>query len=118
MSCNNLGKDECDSNNQCDWSHGICHNTGGGNLGENLQDLTATSSENELESFTDYNGNNLFSVNLLLKSLIFGCVFYILSHIDVLALCGKMCGKMSKDNLLLVMTSAFVVIHYILSLFI
>ena len=118
MSCINLGKDDCETNNECDWNHGMCHeNMDHRHEGVN-SDTHSSMDHDNLESFADYNGNNIVNVNLLLKALIFGCVFYILSHKDVVSWCSSMCGKMTKDNMQLVIMVAFIVIHYVLNLFI
>ena len=64
----------------------------------------------------------LVNVDLLLRSLVYGCVFYILAHPESLALVKKCCQqvvkKISGDNVLLVQMGLFVVVYYLLSLFI
>ena len=79
------------------------------------------------ESFDDINNDNVANVNhvsnplintdLLLKALVFGCVFYILSHKESLAMVKKQFKKLSDDNVLLVQMGVFVVVYYVLNLF-
>lgn len=64
------------------------------------------------------NSRNLVNVDLLLKSLVYGCVFYILAHPETMAVVRKLFKKISNDNLLLVHMGVFVVVYYVFSLFI
>lgn len=61
---------------------------------------------------------SIVNVDLLLKSLVYGCVFYILAHPETMAVVRKLFKKISNDNLLLVHMVVFVVVYYVFSLFI
>ena len=60
----------------------------------------------------------LINVDLLLKSLLFACMFYILAHNDSIKLVKKSLGKVSQDNVQLVMMVLYAVLYYIINLFI
>jgi len=66
----------------------------------------------------DEGSSGLINTDLLLKALVFGCVFYILSHKESLAIIKKTFKKLSDDNVLLLQMGVFVVVYYILNLFI
>jgi len=61
---------------------------------------------------------NMLNVNLLLKSLLFACLFYILSHESSVKMVKKVVGKMKPDMLNLVMLAVFAVVYYVISMFI
>ena len=61
---------------------------------------------------------NLFSLDLLLRSVLYACLFYVLSHPDTYKLVGKLLKRVSKGNLIYVHMVVFAVVYYILNLFI
>lgn len=61
---------------------------------------------------------NLFSLDLLLRSVLYACLFYVLSHPDTYKLVGKLLKHVSKGNLIYVHMVVFAVVYYILNLFI
>lgn len=61
---------------------------------------------------------NLLSLDLLLRSVLYACLFYVLSHPDTYKLVGKLLKRVSKGNLIYVHMAVFAVIYYILNLFI
>ena len=70
------------------------------------------------DTFTDYKGKNLLDFNLFLKSLLFACLFYILSHKDSMNLLNKLIGKISQKNKSIVMMVLFSILYYIIVMFI
>ena len=75
---------------------------------------------NVIESFS-YNDSGedskYFNMNLLLKSLLFGCLFYLL--LDMKKPIIKMLSfKLNNDNQLCVLGTIYVVLHYLISLII
>ena len=54
---------------------------------------------------------SMLNVNLLLKSLLFACLFYILSHESTMKMARKVLGKMKPDMLNLVMLAVFAVLY-------
>ena len=73
-----------------------------------------------IESFTNIDSNNsnkYFNMNLLLKSLLFGCLFYLL--LDLQAPIVKMLSfKLNKENQLCLLGTVFALLHYLLSMII
>lgn len=61
---------------------------------------------------------NLLSLDLLLRSVLYACLFYVLSHPDTYKLVGKLLKRVSKANLIYVHMVVFAVVYYILNLFI
>ena len=61
---------------------------------------------------------NLLSLDLLLRSVLYACLFYVLSHPDTYKLVGKLLKHVSKGNLIYVHMAVFAVVYYILNLFI
>ena len=65
---------------------------------------------------------NLVDLNLLLKSLLFACLFFILSDKEVVkALVGglsKVAGKLSQQTQQVLMMVVFIICYYVISLFI
>jgi len=68
----------------------------------------------------EYNLGNrkLLSLDLLLRSVLYACLFYILAHPDTFKLVGKVLNKVSKSNLLYVHMAVFALVYYLLNLFI
>jgi hypothetical protein len=65
------------------------------------------------------NVNRFFSLDLLLRSLLYACLFYILAHPDTSAFLTKRLFKtLAKNNVLYVLMAVFLVIYYLLNLFI
>ena len=58
------------------------------------------------------------SLDLLLRSVLYACLFYVLSHRDTYKLVGKLLKHVSKGNLIYVHMAVFAVVYYILNLFI
>ena len=61
---------------------------------------------------------NLVDINLLLKSLLFACLFYILSHADVAKMLKGVIGKLSQEHQRLSMLVLFAVCYYVINMFI
>ena len=59
--------------------------------------------------------SNILNLDLLLRSLLFGCLFYIISHKNTVNMIIKFTGK-NSDNLLLLSSLAFVVLYYLINL--
>ena len=98
------------------------------------------SDSNENENFVDtddnsevvegFQGNNnniieyntgmgkILSLDLLLRSVLYACLFFILAHPDTLKMVGKLLKGVSKANLLYVHMLVFAVVYYVLNLFI
>ena len=76
--------------------------------------------DNVVESFSNKESSEdrkYFNINLLLKSLLFGCLFYLL--LDMQKPIIKMLSfKLDKDNQLCVLGTIYVVLHYLISLII
>jgi hypothetical protein len=65
------------------------------------------------------NVNRFFSFDLLLRSLLYACLFYILAHPDTSAFLTKRLFKtLAKSNVLYVLMTVFLVVYYLLNLFI
>ena len=62
--------------------------------------------------------NNLLSLDLLLKSILFGLLFYLVAHPDVCNMMKKVFGKLSGEPLRLVCMALFVVCYYVINLLI
>ena len=59
-----------------------------------------------------------FSLDLLLRSVLYACLFYVLSHRDTYKLVGKLLKRVPKGNLIYVHMAVFAVVYYLLNLFI
>ena len=76
------------------------------------------------EGFSDFNNTNEFSVrnnsvlkmDLLLRSVLYACLFYLLAHPDTLSSVAKNVPGVKKANSLLVMMGVFFLVYYILNL--
>jgi hypothetical protein len=60
----------------------------------------------------------ILSIDLLLRSVLYACLFFILAHPDTLKMVGKLLKGVSKANLLYVHMLVFAVVYYVLNLFI
>jgi len=60
----------------------------------------------------------ILSLDLLLRSVLYACLFFILAHPDTLKMVGKLLKGVSKANLLYVHMLVFAVVYYVLNLFI
>ena len=60
----------------------------------------------------------MFSLDLVLRSVLYACLFFILSHPDTFKMVGKLLKKVSKANLIYVHMLVFAVVYYVLNLFI
>lgn len=58
------------------------------------------------------------SLDLLLRSVLYACLFFVLAHPDTFKFVGKFLKKVSKSNLLYVHMVVFAVVYYLLNLFI
>ena len=58
------------------------------------------------------------SLDLLLRSVLYACLFFVLAHPDTFKFVGKLLKKVSKSNLLYVHMVVFAVVYYLLNLFI
>ena len=58
------------------------------------------------------------SLDLLLRSVLYACLFFVLAHPDTFKFLGKLLKKVSKSNLLYVHMVVFAVVYYLLNLFI
>ena len=67
--------------------------------------------------FTVRYGNN-FHLDLVLRSLLYACVFYLLANPDTLQFVCKKVPGVKKSNSLLVMMVVFFVVYYVLNQFI
>jgi len=65
------------------------------------------------EGFKDYNKGD--TQKLILESCLFGCLFYIVSHNKFSDLFKKAFGKVSKDNMNIVLMFVFLVIYYLIN---
>ena len=73
----------------------------------------------EENDFTVKNANvNVLRLDLLLRSLLYACLFYLLAHPDTLSSVSKNIPGVKKSNSLLVMMGVFFVVYYILNHFI
>lgn len=61
---------------------------------------------------------NLLSLDLLLRSVLYACLFYVLSHRDTYKLVGRLLKKVPKGNLIYVHMAVFALVYYLLNLFI
>ena len=62
--------------------------------------------------------NNLLSLDLLLKSILFGLLFYLVAHPDVCNMMKKVFGKLKGEPLRLACMALFVVCYYVINLLI
>ena len=76
-----------------------------------------TNQEEESDFFTTGN-NNVLKMDLLLRSVLYACLFYLLAHPETLASVSKNIPGVKKANSLLVMMGVFFLVYYILNLFI
>ena len=60
----------------------------------------------------------VLSLDLLLRSVLYACLFYLLAHPDTFKFVGKVLKRVSKSNLLYVHMLVFAVLYYLLNLFI
>ena len=60
----------------------------------------------------------ILSLDLLLRSVLYACLFFILAHPDTLKMVGKLLKGVSKANLLYVHMLVFALVYYVLNLFI
>ena len=58
------------------------------------------------------------SLDLLLRSVLYACLFYVLSHRDTYKLVGRLLKKVPKGNLIYVHMAVFALVYYLLNLFI
>lgn len=72
----------------------------------------------EGEEFTNHLTNKYLSVDLLLRSLLYACLFYLLAHPDTFNLVIRRLAKVSKVQGLYISMVAFFVTYYVLNLFI
>ena len=61
---------------------------------------------------------NLIDINLLLKSLLFACLFYILSHDDTVKMLKQFIGKLSQEHQRFSMMALFAISYYVINMFI
>ena len=85
---------------------------------EGFQDDDLGNNVNVVNNQDNHQNNQLINVDLLLRSLVYGCLFYILSHPESVNMVRKVVGKLSNDNMLLVQMAIFVIVYYIFSIFI
>ena len=96
--------------------------------GEDIDDAFVETDDNS-EVVEGFQGNNnvieynlgnrkLLSLDLLLRSVLYACLFYILAHPDTFKVVGKVLNKVSKSNLLYVHMAVFALVYYLLNLFI
>ena len=96
------------------------------NLVENDEDEEENSNNLSLENFQNEFNNNEFTVrygnnfhlDLVLRSLLYACVFYLLANPDTLQFVCKKVPGVKKSNSLLVMMVVFFVVYYLLNQFI
>ena len=74
--------------------------------------------DSEKESFVNMPNKNMLDLNLLLKSLLFACLFYILAHGDTTKMIKPVVGKLGSKNMDIVLMVLFVILYYVISLFI
>ena len=88
-------------------------------------EVTASSSENfdiqegfsNSSSEPDY-AKRASSVNLILKALLFACLFYVLAHPDTYTQAiRKMSSKLTKEHGLYICMAVFAVVYYIIGIF-
>lgn len=85
---------------------------------EDCDDKDNQTDNDIMESFVDLNpSSNYFNMNLLLKSLLFGCLFYLLLDMQK-PIINMMAMKVSKDNQLCVLGALFAILYYLLNLII
>jgi hypothetical protein len=72
----------------------------------------------EDEEFTNRLTNKYLSVDLLLRSLLYACLFYLLAHPDTFNLVIRRLVKVSKVQGLYISMAVFFVTYYVLNLFI
>ena len=76
-----------------------------------------TNQEEDSDFFTTGN-NHVLKMDLLLRSVLYACLFYLLAHPETLASVSKNIPGVKKANSLLVMMGVFFLVYYILNLFI
>ena len=81
-----------------------------------LQNKVKESDSNE--NFVNMPDKNILDLNLLLKSLMFACLFYILAHGDTTKMIKPIIGKLGNKNMDIVLMVLFVILYYVISLFI
>lgn len=83
-----------------------------------LNPSSLNAANNQMMNNVVQESESMLNVNLLLKSLLFACLFYILSHESTMKMARKVLGKMKPDMLNLVMLAVFAVLYYVISMFI
>ena len=85
---------------------------------EKMLDSENYEEEENIEGFVDFNDKNKAILNTLLRSLLFGCVFYILSHDDTQKCIINILGKNSINISIWIKTFIYFIVYYILNLII
>ena len=89
-------------------------------------DDSAFDESDDIEGFANQMGHvngmtgmkKVLSLDLLLRSVLYACLFYLLAHPDTFKFVGKVLKRLSKSNLLYVHMLVFAVLYYLLNLFI
>ena len=89
-------------------------------------DDSAFDESDDIEGFANHMGHvngmtgmkKVLSLDLLLRSVLYACLFYLLAHPDTFKFVGKVLKRVSKSNLLYVHMLVFAVLYYLLNLFI
>lgn len=89
-------------------------------------DDSAFDESDDIEGFANQMGHvngmtgmkKVLSLDLLLRSVLYACLFYLLAHPDTFKFVGKVLKRVSKSNLLYVHMLVFAVLYYLLNLFI
>lgn len=89
-------------------------------------DDSAFDESDDIEGFANQIGHvngmtgmkKVLSLDLLLRSVLYACLFYLLAHPDTFKFVGKVLKRVSKSNLLYVHMLVFAVLYYLLNLFI
>lgn len=121
-------KNMLSSDNNEDFNDEEADDEGNDEEGDDAEDAFVETDDNS-EVVEGFQGNNniieynlgsrkLLSLDLLLRSVLYACLFYILAHPDTFKLVGKVLKKVSKSNLLYVHMVVFGVVYYLLNLFI
>ena len=87
-------------------------------LMQKLMEKIEPPEDSEKESFVNMPNKNMLDLNLLLKSLLFACLFYILAHSDTTKMIKPVVGKLGSKNMDIVLMLLFVVCYYIINMFI
>jgi len=89
-------------------------------------DDSAFDESGDIEGFANQIGHvngmtgmkKVLNLDLLLRSILYACLFYLLAHPDTFKFVGKVLKRVSKSNLLYVHMVVFAVLYYLLNLFI